>query len=55
MRAYGAILPGATRLPAPLQGGTEGARQFVCLVRRVTGRKFILEDKVRIVLDGFSR
>ena len=35
------------------EAGTEGTRQFVRRVRRVTRRKFTPEEKVRIVLEGF--
>jgi transposase len=35
------------------EAGTEGTREFVRRVRRVTRRKFTPEEKVRIVLEGF--
>jgi len=35
------------------EAGTEGTREFVRRVRRVTRRKFTPEEKVRIVVEGF--
>jgi transposase len=34
---------------------TEGARSFVRIVKGATRRKFLLEEKIRIVLEGFCR
>jgi len=38
---------------AEAESKTEGTRNFIKQVRRVTKRKFTPEEKIRIVLEGF--